>query len=213
MSKEKEWLLKSLGAEAVKALKKNGFDAELLSERSEVLPKLRKLVSSNSTVGFGGSRTLEETGVFEWLRGGDFKLLDRSKPGISKEERERLQKQALTADLFFAGVNAVGLDGVLVFIDGYGNRVAPILYGPDRVILICGANKIASDRDAALRRAKEIAAPLNAYRLNRAIPCVQTGHCANCQSAERICNYTVILDKSPYPGRIKVFIVCEELGL
>ena len=213
MSKEKEWLLKSLGAEAVKALKKNGFDAELLSERSEILPRLRKLVSSNSTVGFGGSRTLEETGVFEWLRGGDFKLLDRSKPGISKEEKERLQKQALTADLFFAGVNAVGLDGVLVFIDGYGNRVAPILYGPDRVILICGANKIASDRDAALRRAKEIAAPLNAYRLNRATPCVQTGHCANCQSAERICNYTVILDKSPHPGRIKVFIVCEELGL
>ncbi|HEY8344051.1 MAG TPA: lactate utilization protein [Bacillota bacterium] len=216
-AEERKWFLQKMAEEAAEALRKNGFDAVCLVDRSELLPRISELLPAGSSVGFGGSRTLVECGVIDWLRaekaGRGIELIDRDEPGISLEERGRRMKRALTADYFFSGVNGIGLDGSLVLIDGYGNRVAPVLYGPDHVILVSGANKITHDQDGALLRAKEYAAPLNSYRLKRNTPCTRTGHCHNCRSEERICNYTVVLNRDPYRGRIKVFLLGEELGL
>jgi|SRR5690554_1722357 len=217
MSEEKKWFLQRMAEEAVEALKKNGFDAAYLPNRSALLPKLENLIPAGASVGFGGSRTLVECGVFNWLREADeqerVKLFDRDEVGISAGEKTQRMKASLIADYFFSGINGIGLDGSLVFIDGYGNRVAPILFGPGNVILVSGANKVTASLEAAMKRAKEVAAPLNAFRLNRETPCAKTGHCQNCRSAQRICNYTVTLEKDPYQGRIKIFLIGEELGL
>lgn len=216
-AEERRWFLRKLGEEAAEALQKNGFDAVYLENSSDLLSKVNDLIPTGSSVGFGGSKTLVESGVIDWLRtekaGRGIRLIDRDEPGISAEERVSRMKSSLTADYFFSSVNGIGLDGSLVLIDGYGNRVAPILYGPDHVILVSGANKITPNKETALLRAKEYAAPLNSYRLKRKTPCAQTGQCYDCRSQERICNYTVILDRDPYCGRIKLFLLGEELGL
>lgn len=173
------------------------------------------LISPGSIVAMGNSATLRETGIFDALVSGDFKVINQFEPGISPEENLRRRKLGLTADVYFTSTNALTLNGQLVNADGKGNRVAAMLFGPDRVIIVAGKNKIVEDLEAAWRRLRTTAAPRLAAKLGRNTPCAKTGMCADCFAAERICRfYTVIASQMPADkDRIHVIIVDEELGL
>jgi hypothetical protein len=178
------------------------------------------MIPEGSTVGFGDSVTLREIGVVDALEKGNYTFLNPWKPGISSEESIHVKKQALTSDVFVTGTNALTLDGKIVNVDALGNRVAAMLFGPTKVIIVIGVNKIVENLEAALDRIKNKAAPLNVKRhlaFHPMPPCGETGVCSDCSSPWRICNKTVIierqLDNQRYKPVITVVIVGEELGL
>lgn len=211
-SEEERWYMQNMAQRAIVQLEQSGFQTVFAKSREEALEIITSWIPKGSTVGFGGSRTLSEVGILERLRQGEYELLDRDQPGLDPNERYKILRQALTADIFLSSVNAVSLTGQLVWIDGYGNRVAPILFGPDKVILIVGINKLCMSLEDALRRARFVAAPINARRLNKTVPCIEFDSCEACHGSERICNYTVVMEKNPCPERIQVLIVDESLG-
>ena len=154
--------------------------------------------------------SLSESGVLEYLRGReDIDLLDREK---NPDKALEIMKKALTCDVYFASTNAVTENGELFNVDGRGSRVAPMIFGPESVVLIVGANKIVPDLSAAEMRVKKIAAPANTMRLNCETPCRYTGECADCKSEARICCDFVTMKMQRVKGRIKVIITDESLG-
>jgi len=165
-------------------------------------------------VGLGGSESLIESGLVDALRKKKIKLLDRYKEGITKEEVWRMRKEGLSADIFIASSNAVTLDGKIVNVDGIGNRVAAMIFGPDKVILLVGMNKIVKNVKEAVARIKNHVAPRNAKRVDILTPCSKRGHCQDphCHFPYRICSQLVVLESSMLPGRIKLFLVGEDLG-
>jgi len=178
------------------------------------------MIPEGSVVGFGDSLTLRQIGVVDALEKGDYTFLDPWSPGISVEENIKLKKQALTSDVFVTGTNALTLDGKIVNVDGLGNRVAAILFGPNKVIIVVGINKIVENLEEALNRIRNIAAPLNVKRhpdFDPMPPCGISGECSDCSLPWRICNKTVIIerqyDNNRYKPVITVIIVGEELGL
>jgi hypothetical protein len=195
-----------------KNLEERNIEAKFFETQNEAKTELLSSIKDKSVVGYGGSETLSELNIVEELRNRDITLCDRYKPGISKEEKDDYEKKALTSDIFLSSVNAISLDGSLHFIDLVGNRVAPILYGPKKVILITGINKICPDRESAYKRIKFYPCPLNTIRLNKKTPCAASGICNDCKSSERICGATVVIDFVKEKGRLKLFLVNEELG-
>jgi hypothetical protein len=161
--------------------------------------------------------TLFETGVLEALRQahtrGQLKLVDRFAPGLTPEQSKNLLRAALTADVMVSGVNAVTEQGELVFVDASCTRVAPILYGPAKVILVAGGNKIVPNLANAQERIRHFVAPTNARRLGKKTPCAETGQCADCASPERICNATVVIHKQADPKRLHLLLLGADLGL
>jgi len=204
----------------IKKLSANNIPAIYVPTRSEALEKVMSLIPEGSTVGFGDSLTLREIGVVDALARGNYTFLNPWGPGISAEENIALKKRALTSDVFVTGTNALTLDGKIVNVDGHGNRVAAMLFGPAKVIIVVGINKIVADLQAALDRIRNEAAPLNVSRhpnFDPMPPCGETGVCSDCSSAWRICNKTVIIerqyDNDRYEPAITVVIVGEKLGL
>ncbi|MDR3335876.1 MAG: lactate utilization protein [Treponema sp.] len=201
------------GALTVKNLEGRHFEAYYCKDRKEAAEKALSLLTPGSSVSWGGSVTVEETGVTGMLYEKGFKVIDRDK-AKTPEERLELMRQALLCDAFFAGINALSEDGVLINIDGTGNRVAPILFGPKSVILITGMNKVCKTPEDARARARTYAAPVNAQRIGaQNTPCALTGSCGDCKSPGCICSYIVEIRQSKPAGRIKVILVGEELGL
>lgn len=194
------------------ALEKNGFLVEIFDTKEKCLKNAIAQIDKNASIGFGGSTTVKEIGLFDYLVQNDYNLINPYKPGLSRDEVFDLRKKALTADLFVTGTNAITLEGELVNIDGYGNRVAAITFGSKKVFLFVGMNKIVRNREQAIDRIFDYAAPINAKRLNRDVPCVKSGFCENCDSPERICNHLVITMKQSFPDRIKIFLINEKLG-
>jgi hypothetical protein len=213
MQPEHSWYYQKTGERFLNNLAKRNMDGKYFPKGAELIPFLNQQIPGGAKVGFGGSRTLEELGIINFLRAGGFQLNDRARPGITPEEKGEIERDNIRADFFISGVNALTEDGRIVNIDGYGNRVAPMLFGPKRVFLVAGVNKICPTLEQALARAQKIAAPLNAYRLNRNTPCAQTGECSDCRVETRICSYTTIIDYSPIKGRITLLLVGAELGL
>jgi L-lactate utilization protein LutB len=201
------------GALTVKNLEGRYFEAYYCKNRKEAAEKALSLLTPGSSVSWGGSVTVEETGITGMLYEKGFKVIDRDKaktPG----ERLELMRQALLCDTFFAGINALSEDGVLINIDGTGNRVAPMLFGPKNVILITGMNKVCKTPEDARARARTYAAPVNAQRVGvQDTACALTGSCGNCNSPGCICSYIVEIRQSKPAGRIKVILVGEDLGL
>ena len=194
----------------IKNLEKNNFFACRATSREELLALVEQFVPAGAQVGFGGSVSLSESGVLEYLRGReDIELLDREKDPSKAAE---MMKKALTCDVYFASSNAVTENGELFNVDGRGSRVAPMIYGPESVVLIVGANKIVPDIAAAEMRVKKIAAPANTARLNCETPCRYTGECADCKSPARICCDFVTMKMQRVKDRIKVIITDESLG-
>jgi L-lactate utilization protein LutB len=196
----------------IENLKKNNMDAYFVPTKEEALKQVNALVHDGDTVACGGSMTLFEAGVIDYLRGERFHFLDRYKNGLSRDEIEKIYRDSFFSDDYFVSTNAVTEEGELYNVDGNGNRVAAMIYGPKSVIVIAGYNKIVKDREAAIERVRNIAAPANAARLNCATPCAKTGECMDCKGDARICCSYVFLGKQRVKGRIKVILVGETLG-
>ena len=194
----------------IKNLEKNNFLACHVKTREELIEKVAEFVPAGVEVSFGGSVSLAQSGVLEYLRNrDDITLLDREK---NPEKAMEIMKKALTCDVYFASSNAVTENGELFNVDGRGSRVAPMIFGPDSVVLVVGANKIVPDLASAEMRVKKIAAPANTMRLNCETPCRYTGECADCKSEQRICCDFVTMKMQRVKGRIKVIITDENLG-
>jgi hypothetical protein len=197
----------------IKALKRNNFDARFFPKASEALQELWKMIPEGASVGVGGSVTLNQIGFFDEVQRRPVKLLNPLAKGLSPEEADRIRREIFSAAFFLCSSNAVTEDGKLYNIDATGNRVAAMIFGPKKVILICGANKIVKDVAEAQRRVQEWVAPMNVKRLDYKPPCGQTGVCSDCSSPERICNAYVILAKKPRRTDFTIFLVGEPLGL
>lgn len=196
----------------IEALKKNNMNGYYAKNRNEVIELIKDIVSEGSKVAVGGSETLSELGILEHLRSGRYDFLDRYKEGLTREEVTNIFKQSFLADAYLSSCNAITENGELYNVDGNGNRVAAMLYGPDKVIVICGINKIVKDVDEAIKRNREISAPMNAKRLNKKTPCTKVGYCMNCNSPERICNEYTLIKKQRSSERMYVIFLNENLG-
>ena len=212
MHESKAWSNDTLGAKAVDALTKNNFASCYVKTKQEAMEKILSLIPEGATVGVGGSYTLTEVGVLEELEKRGHTIFNHGKPGLTQEEVLALRRAQQSCDVFLSGTNALTLDGKLVNVDGIGNRVASMIFGPKQVIIVAGVNKIVRNVEEAERRIEMLAAPINNKRLNRPNPCTVTGMCMDCQGPTRICNITTIIRKRPPLTPTSVIVVGEELG-
>jgi L-lactate utilization protein LutB len=202
-----------LAPKLVKALNARGFEAHFFESEAEAADKIVSLIPKNHTVSWGGSKTMTDLGIQERLEKEGYSLLDRDK-AASPEERLDIMRRAMLCDTFLSGTNAISEDGWLVNIDGNGNRVAAMIYGPKQVIIAAGMNKVAKTYEDAVVRARTIAAPLNAQRFpSLKTPCSETGACANCMNADTICSIFVSTRYSKPAGRIKIILIGKDMGL
>lgn len=212
MDNNKLYVIEQKVNRTIENLQKNNMEGYFVEDENELKAKVAQLLSEGETVSVGGSMTLCETGVIDYLRSGKFNFLDRYKKGLSGDEVKEIFRKSFCADAYIVSSNAVTEDGELYNVDGNGNRVAAMIYGPDKVIVVVGINKIVKDLDEAISRVREISAPANAKRLNKKTPCGEVGYCMECQSSDRICNDYVLIRRQGIKGRIKVIIVGKELG-
>ena len=210
MSIKKEYY-KNLSNTVLKGFQKRFIEGYYCETSAEAKALALSLVPANSKVSFGGSVTLEETGILAELRNReDITLYDRA-TATSIEETKQIMHDALSCDYYFMSSNAITADGELVNIDGNGNRVAALIYGPENVVIIAGMNKIVKNVEEGISRTRNVASPQNCVRLNKNTPCAVNGVCGNCLS-DTICDQIVITRASRIPQRIKVILVGEELG-
>lgn len=179
---------------------------------SELLDIVRELVKDDKLITSGGSATLKESGVIEMLKNEYGHAFSPRPVNGSAEELRDFFRSEFSSDTFLSSTNALTENGELYNVDGNGNRVAAMIYGPAQVIIVAGVNKIVKDLAEAKERVETIAAPLNTKRLDSATPCKETGRCAHCHSDQRICCSYVTLAQQRVPNRIKVIIVNEKLG-
>lgn len=212
MDKNVEWLNEKRIEKTIKALENNKINGYFVKNENELIKTIEKIVAKDATVSCGGSMTLFETGIIDYLRKGRYNFLDRYEEGLSAEDIKNIYRKSFFADAYFASTNAITENGELYNVDGNGNRVAAMIYGPDKVIIIAGVNKIVKNEAEAVERVKCIAAPANAKRLNRDTPCSETGYCAYCSSPDRICSSYVTIRKQSQKGRIHVILLNKNLG-
>lgn len=212
MNELETWREDVIGHRAAKALNGNGFTAVYCSGRAEALAYVLDRIAPGATVGVGGSRTLADLGLSSALAARGNTVLDHNAPGLTLEEKDVLRRGQLTCDVFLTGANAVTLTGELVNRDGIGNRVAAMIFGPGKVLVVAGVNKIVRDVHEADRRIRTHAAPMNNKRLATKNPCVALGECVDCKTESRICNVTTILHRRPMLTDMHVVLVGEVLG-
>lgn len=200
------------GAILVKNLKSRHFEAYYCVTKEDALQKALELIPEGATVGWGGAMSAKEIGLMDALNTGNYRALDRENTKTPEEQIEN-RKACMFADVFLTGANALSLDGEMVNIDGTGNRVAAIVYGPKEILVISGMNKVCDTLEDAITRARTVAAPLNQQRFGLPNPCTTTGTCADCKSETCICNQILITRHCRPVGRIKFILVGEDLGL
>lgn len=207
-------LYKNAVEKTIENLSRRQFAAYYCETSEEARDLALSLIPEGDKVAWGGSKTAEQIGLIEAVRtAGKFSVVDRDKAACP-EEKAVLMREGLTADTFISGINALSTDGWIVNIDGTGNRVAATIYGPRNIIFVVGVNKLVDGGvDAAIERARNVAAPLNAQRFDIATPCKTTGKCADCLSPSTICSQFVLTRFCKPAGRIKVIIVGESLGM
>lgn len=196
----------------VKNLKKRHFDAYYCATKEEALAKALELIPEESSVGWGGVLSAGQIGLIQALRQGNYRVIDREKCS-TMEERHQAAMEAMNADVFLTSANGLSMEGEMVNIDGMGNRVAAIVYGPKQILVIAGMNKVSDTLEDAITRARTVAAPLNQQRFGLNNPCTVTGTCADCTSESCICNQILITRHCRPVGRIKFILVGEDLGL
>ncbi|MDK2967912.1 lactate utilization protein [Lacrimispora sp.] len=211
MNSEKEHVPEYL-RNVMKQLNKNRMAGYYVKDQNCLISLLDQLIKEGETVGSGDSVTLEQLGVFDYLRTRKLHFLDKFQPSLTGKDKRELYLQNFRADTFVTGVNAITKNGELFNIDGNGSRVAPMLYGPEQVIVVAGVNKITDNLDEAIKRTRQIAAPLDAKRLGKATPCTRLNKCIDCSHKERICNDFVLITGQFIADRIKVIIVDQNLG-
>ena len=212
MSEFVDWHNEEMLKKAKKALEAHKFLVELCENSEEAREKALAQLDKGSSIGIGGSMTVREIGLFDHLKDNGYNIINPYVPDLSSEQVFDLRRKTLMSDFFLAGCNAITLEGEIVNVDGYGNRVAAIIFGPRKVFLFAGMNKIVLDRQQALDRIFDIAAPINAKRLDKKTPCAVTGLCSDCDSSERICKHLTVNMRQNIPNRIKIFLIKENLG-
>lgn len=212
MNENKKKMYDLSGPKTVEAMKKRHFDAYYCSTAAEAVEKALELIPKTDSVSWGGVMTVDELGLKQRLAQEGYTLIDRD-TAKDPAEKQALMHQALSCGTFLMSSNAISKDGQLVNIDGMGNRVAALCFGPKQVIVVAGMNKVAGDLDSAMSRARHIAAPANVQRFDVKTPCAVTGQCGNCTSPDCCCAQIVTTRFSKIPGRIKVVLVGEVLGL
>ena len=193
--------------ELEKILTKGGFKVKIFSNRLEAKEVLLSAIKKEESVGMGGSITLQEMEIYDDLKDRGNEIYWHWKKDVSDAA-----VKAIGADTYITSTNAITMDGKLVNMDGNGNRVASMIYGHKDVYIIVGKNKVCKDYDAAIERIRNVAAPMNAKRLNLSTPCTHTGKCMDCNSADRICKAEVILHRNPNSTNINIYLIDEELG-
>ena len=211
MATPKQLYYKKRGEILVKNLRSRHFDAWYCDTGEEALQKALELIPEGASVGWGGAMSAEQIGLMDAVNNGPYRAIDRSKCA-TPEEREQAMNDCLFADFFLSGANALSITGEMVNIDGTGNRVAAIIYGPKNVLVIAGMNKVTDSLRDAVVRARTVASPMNKQRFPNQTPCEVTGTCADCKSEGCICNQIVITRHCRPAGRIKFVLVGEDLG-
>ncbi len=197
-----------LAQKVIKGLESRNMSGYYAATKEEALAKALELIPEQSTVGMGGAMSAHEIGLVDALKSGNYDFIDRD---AASDPREAMLK-TYDADVFLASANAITEDGILVNIDGNSNRVSAIAQGPRKVVFIVGMNKVCDDVDGAIKRARNVAAPINAQRFGLSTPCASTGSCFNCKSPDTICCQFLITRFSRHEGRIHVILVNDDLG-
>lgn len=195
----------------ISKLEARNMEGYYFDSARDAVEYVKNLVAPGSSVAFGGSETLKETGILNLLKSGSYTVYDRADAKTPQESRQMYANHTLS-DYFFMSANAITYDGILVNIDGTGNRTACLIHGPEYVIVVAGVNKLVDTLDSAIERVKNIAAPPNAIRLNRNTPCKELGKCVECLKEDCMCCNTVITRKSYKKGRIKVLLINDSFG-
>lgn len=204
VSKRNELLARKI----IRGLESRNMTGFYAASREEALAKALELIPKGASVTMGGAMSAIEIGLVGALKGGEYNFIDRD----AIPDRRAAMLAAYDADVFLSGANAITEDGVLVNIDGNANRVSALAFGPKKVVMIVGMNKVCPDADSALKRARNVAAPCNAQRFGLATPCAKTGACADCKSPDTICCQFLITRYSRHAGRINVILVNDTLG-
>lgn len=195
----------------IKNLALRNIEAFYYEDSKAMVADILKRIPAGSSITWGGTESVIECGLMDAIHNGSYVLLDRAEAKTPEEKREFYGK-AVMADVFLMSTNAITYDGELINIDGNGNRLACLMQGPKEVFIIVGMNKFVGSVEEGIHRIENIASPANVQRLHKDTPCYKLGRCAHCFSKDSICSHTVITRRSGTPGRIKVFIVPENLG-
>jgi L-lactate utilization protein LutB len=204
--------------ETLRDLRANNFDAKFAENTDAAKRIILGLISNGETVGVGDSATVRQLGIVEELEKKGIKVLNPFSKELTTDQtktnvRDGISRQIFSCDVLVSGTNAVTMDGELLNIDAVGNRVASMIFGPRKVIIVAGKNKIVKNVDEALYRIKNLVAPFHARTKGFATPCAQTGECSDCNAPERICSVTSIMEKKPWRTEVSVVLVNEDLGL
>jgi len=195
----------------IKNLNKRQIEGYYCKDSKTAVEKALELMTKGSSISWGGSMTLLETGLMDAIQNGNYKIINRD-TAKTPEDQRKIYGDICCSDFFLMSTNAITLDGELINIDGRGNRVAFLCYGPQNVLILAGMNKVVSDVESGFKRVRDIASPPNTIRLNKKTPCTISGKCEDCYSPDCICGQFVVTRRSGVPNRIKVILIGEELG-
>lgn len=208
----RRWLDRKTVERCIKNLKRNGFDARFVPAPEAACREILGLISDYESFGIGGSDTIRKIGIIPELKGMGKTIHDHWDSELSPDEVQAARLAQGRCDCFICSANAISARGEIVNVDGIGNRVTAMTYGPRKVVIAAGINKIRPDLDQALQRVRQIAGPMRAKSLGMDTPCAETGECADCHSPQRICRITTILHRCPMMTDIAVVLVGAELG-
>ena len=212
MNENINWINERRIDRTIKNLEKNNMKGYFAHNNDELFDIIKNIAKEGEIVSVGGSMTLFETEVIELLRSGRYDFLDRYKDNLTPDDLKEIYRKSFSADTYFSSANAITEEGEIYNVDGRGNRVAAILYGPDKVILIVGVNKIVKNIDEAIERNKTISGPANGKRLNTNTPCAKVGYCTNCNSDDRICCEYTVIKRQRVVNRIHIIFINDSLG-
>lgn len=212
MNENIKWVNEKKIEKTINNLKKNNISGYYVKDNDELINLIKDIAKEGEVVSVGGSMSLFESKVIELLRSGRYEFLDRYKKDLTQEDIKEIYRKSFFADTYFASANAITEDGKIFNVDGNGNRVAAILYGPDKVVLIVGVNKIVKNIEQAVARNRAISGPANAKRLNLSTPCIKTGQCMECNIEDRICCEYTVIKRQRNPKRMHVIFINDTLG-
>jgi hypothetical protein len=206
------WLWEKKALKCLENLKKHGFDPHYTGSVPQAKALIMGMTGGMQSFGFGGSDTTRALGLIEELRAQGKIIYDHWQKGLEREQDLNIRLQQGRCDCFICSANAISMTGEIVNVDGIGNRTNAMSFGPKKIIIVAGMNKVTHDLDSALRRVREVAGPMRAKSLNMATPCAETGICSDCNSPQRICRITTILHRRPALSDISVVLIAASLG-
>lgn len=212
MNENVKWVNDKKIERTISNLEKNNIKGYYAKNNDEILNIIKGIAKEGEVVAVGGSMSLFETKVIDFLRSGRYDFWDRYKENLTPDDIKDIYRKSFSADTYFASANAITEEGEIFNVDGNGNRVAAMLYGPDKVILIVGVNKIVKNLDEAIKRNKDISGPANAKRLNTQTPCAKVGYCMDCKSKDRICCEYTVIKRQRIDNRMHVIFVNDIVG-